>query len=79
MYFWGKNCKNNGNIKKNSLLLGRLKQTEYTVMMSMEASTKIVNFMTQGAGVSVLRRGYIGHIVKMHSPLESRLLYSCQP
>ena len=34
-------------------------------MMSMEASIKTVNFMTLGAGVSVLEHGHICHIVKM--------------
>ena len=32
----------------------------------MEASTKIVNFMTPGPGVPVLGCGHIGHIMKMH-------------
>ena len=31
-----------------------------------EGSIKIVNFMTLGAGVLVLRRGRVSHIVKMH-------------
>ena len=35
-------------------------------MMTKEGSTKIVNFMTPGAGVLVLGRGHISHIVKMH-------------
>ena len=34
-------------------------------MMAKEGSTKIVNFMTPGAGVLVLGRGHISHIVKM--------------
>ena len=38
----------------------------YKVMMTKEGSTKIVNFMTPGAGVLVLGRGHISHIVKMH-------------
>ena len=36
------------------------------VMMTKDGSTKIVNFMTPGAGVLDLRHGRIGHIVKMH-------------
>ena len=35
-------------------------------MMTKEGSTKLVNFMTPGAGVFVLGRGHISHIVKMH-------------
>ena len=35
-------------------------------MMTTERSTKIVNFMTPGAGVLVLGGGHISHIVKMH-------------
>ena len=38
----------------------------YVVMMTKVGSTKIVNFMTPGAGVLVLGRGHISHIVKMH-------------
>ena len=33
-------------------------------MMTKEGSTKIVNFMTPRAGVLVLGRGHISHIVK---------------
>ena len=36
-------------------------------MMTKEGSTKIVNFMTPRAGVLVLGRGHISHIVKMHN------------
>ena len=35
-------------------------------MMTKEGSTKIVNFMTQGAGVLVLGCGHISHIGKIH-------------
>ena len=35
-------------------------------MMTKEGSTKIVTFMTPGAGVLVLARGNISHIVKLH-------------
>ena len=34
-------------------------------MMTMEGSTKIINFMTPGAEVVVLGRGHMSHIVKM--------------
>ena len=34
-------------------------------MMTKEGATKIVNCMTPGAGVPVLRHGYISLIVKM--------------
>ena len=43
-----------------------IRQSKYKVMMNKEGSTKIVNFMTLGAGVLVLGRGLISHIVKMH-------------
>ena len=33
-------------------------------MMTKEGSTKIINFMTPGAGVLMLGRGHISHIVK---------------
>ena len=42
------------------------RQTKYKVMITKEGSTKIVNFMTLGAGVLVQGRGHISHIVKMH-------------
>ena len=48
-----------------------IRQTKYVVMM-----TKIVNFMTPGAGLLVLGRGHIGHIVKMRSFFKNLLLYS---
>ena len=35
--------------------------------MTKEESTKIVNFMTTGAGVLVLWCGHISHILKMHN------------
>ena len=35
-------------------------------MKTMEGSTKIVNFMTPGAGVLVLGRGHISYRVKMY-------------
>ena len=43
-----------------------MKQTKYVGMMKKEGSTKIVHFMTPGAGVLVLGCGHISHIVKMH-------------
>ena len=41
---------------KNRLLYSQayIRQTKYVVMMTKEGSTKIVNFMTPGAGVGVL-------------------------
>ena len=36
-------------------------QTMYIVLMTKEGSTKIVNFMTPGAGVLMLGRGHISH------------------
>ena len=53
-----------------------IRQTKYVVMMTKEGSTKIVNFMTSGAGVLVLGRGHISHIVKMHYFFQNLLLYS---
>ena len=44
--------------------------------MTKEGSTKIVTFMTPWAGVLVLGRGHISHIVKMHYFFKSLLLYS---
>ena len=45
-------------------------------MMTKEGSTKIVNFMTPGAGVLVLGRGHISDIVKMHYFFKNLLLQS---
>ena len=45
-------------------------------MMTKEGSTKIVTFMTPGAGVLVLGCGHIIHIVKMHYFFKNLLLYS---
>ena len=42
-------------------------------MMSMGASTNIVNFMTPGAGVPVLGHGQFCHIVKMHDSTPGHL------
>ena len=33
----------------------------YIVLMTKEGSTKIINFMTQGAGVLMLGHGHISH------------------
>ena len=43
--------------KSYSLLRGMVGQTKCIVMMTKERSTKIVNFMTPGAGVLALGRG----------------------
>ena len=48
----------------------------YKVMMTKEGSTKIVTFMTPGAGVLVLGCGHISHKVKMHYSFKKFLLYS---
>ena len=53
-----------------------MKQTKYVVMMTKEGSTKIVNFMTPGAGVLVLGSGHTSHIVKMHYFFKNLLLNS---
>ena len=52
-----------------------IRQTKYIVMMTKEGSTKIVNFMTHGAGFFLLGRGHISHIVKIYYFLRT-LLYS---
>ena len=52
---------------KNYLILFSqvyIKQTKYLVMITKERPTKIVNFITPVAGVLVLERGHIRHIVK---------------
>ena len=51
---------------KNLLLYSQafIRQIKYVVMMTIEESTRIVNFMTPGVGVLVLGRGHISHIVK---------------
>ena len=36
-------------------------------MMTKEGSTQIVNFMTPGTGVLMLRRGHISYLVHMYS------------
>ena len=45
-------------------------------MKNKEGSTKIINFMTPGAGVFVPWCGHISHIVKMHYFFKYLLLYS---
>ena len=42
------------------------RQSKCVVMMTKEGYTKIVNFITPGAGILVLWHGHICHIVKMH-------------
>ena len=50
---------------KNLLLFSHalIKQTKYIVMMTKEGSTKIVNFMTPGAGVLMFGCGHIISII----------------
>ena len=45
-------------------------------MMTMEGSTKIVNFMTPGVGDLELGRGHLSHVVKMQYSFKSLLFYS---
>ena len=45
-------------------------------MMIKEGSTKIVNFITPRAGVLVLGRDHISHVVKMHYFFKNLPLYS---
>ena len=53
---------------KNVLLYSKayIRQTKYKEMLTEKNSTKLVNFMTTGAGVLVLGRGHINHIETMH-------------
>ena len=50
---------------KNHLLYSQecIRQTKYTVVMTKEGSTKIVNFMTPRPGVLVLGPGHISNII----------------
>ena len=53
---------------KNRLLdphQGRDKKTKFTVVMTKEGFTKIVNFMNPGAGVLVISCRHISHKAKM--------------
>ena len=63
---------------KNLLLYSQalIRQTKYVVMMTKEGSTKIVNFMTPGAGVLVLGRGHISHYENALYFFKNLLLYS---
>ena len=67
-YFWVLKSVKFVYFLKNLLLYSEacFRQNKCIVMMTTERSTKIVNFMTPGAGVLVLGRGYISHKVKMH-------------
>ena len=53
---------------KNLLLYCQvlIRQIKYAVIMTKEGSTKIINFITPGAGVLVLGCGHISHIVRLH-------------
>ena len=59
----GLNCLKMVNFLKNHFLYF-YKLSVYIVMMTKEGSTKIVNFITPGAGVIVLGRGHKSYIVK---------------
>ena len=43
-----------------------MRQTKYIVILNKEGSTQIVKFMTPGAGILVLGRDHISHIVIIH-------------
>ena len=51
-------------------------QTMCIVIMTEEGSTKIVNFMTSGLGVLVLRCGHMSYMVKIHHFFKNLSLYS---
>ena len=61
---------------KSSLLQAWFRQTKCPEMITKEGSSKIVNLMTHGSGVLVLRYGNINRIVKMHYFQKSSLLPS---
>ena len=63
---------------KNQLLYSQaqIKQSKYIIMMIKKGFSKVVNFMTPGAGVLVLGRGHISLIVKMHYFFKNLLFYS---
>ena len=54
----------------------KIRQTKYVLMMTKEGSTKIINFMTPGAAVVVLRYVHIRTIGKVHFSVNVVLLYS---
>ena len=63
--------------KKTILYSGAgFRQTKCIVMMTKEGITKIVNFITLGAGVLVLGLGHVSHKVKMNYVFKSLLLYT---
>ena len=63
--------------KKTILYSGAgFRQTKCIVMMTKEGITKIVNFITPGAGVLVLGLGHVSHKVKMNYVFKSLLLYT---
>ena len=63
------------NIDSSYLLQGMIQRKVYS-NNDHERFTIIVNFMTTGAGVLVLGRGRIFHIVKMQHFFKNLLLYS---
>ena len=71
--FWGEKCKTYVFLKKSSLLW--MVHTNYNniAIMTKKRLTKIVNFMTPGAGFFVLGRCHINHILKCIISLKSIL------
>ena len=63
---------------KNLLLYSGawFKQIKCIVMVTKEGSTKIINFMTPGAGVLVRGHDYISNLVNMNYFFKNSLLYS---
>ena len=73
----GKKCKIAIFLTKSSSLLPGIDETNQVCSTDdQDGSTKIVNFMTPGAGVLVQGRGHISHIVKMYYFFKNLLLYS---
>ena len=62
---------------KNLLLYSHayIRQIMCIVMMTKEGFTKIITFMTPGAGVRVIGCGHISIKVKMHNFFKTLLLY----
>ena len=53
-----------------------IRQSKHIIKLTKEGCTKIVNFMTPGAGVLVLGRVHISHIVQMHYSFKNLPLFS---
>ena len=69
--FWAKTVKLMQIFKKKICLsTPKLIEVKINIMMSMEAFTKTINFVTPGAGFPVLGPDHFGHIVKLITSLK---------